>query len=238
MLLREQLAALRSASTRLGGRGDHRPPACCGSYLSIQRGVLQGSHAYAGRAEHRAEAGGRLVIGLALVLAGLGVEGAYLGTPLSMLATSLLLWVVIRRRLGRPPDHEERRRLRALVGDAWAPILGLTLLAVLQNIDVILVKHQIGGDKAGSYAAAAVAAKAVIWVAVGVGLYLLPEATRRAARGPGRPARARARDAHGRRDGRAGAGDLRASRRTCCSSSPSGRSSPSRPTRSSCSGWR
>ena len=54
---------------------------------------------------------------------------------------------------------------------------------MLQNVDVIVVKHQLGGDSAGSYAAAAVAAKAVVWVAIGVGLHLLPEATRRAAAG-------------------------------------------------------
>ena len=63
------------------------------------------------------------------------------------------------------------------------PIIGLFLLASLQNVDVILAKHQLGGDAAGSYAAAAVAAKAVVWVAIGVGLHLLPEATRRAAAG-------------------------------------------------------
>ena len=57
------------------------------------------------------------------------------------------------------------------------------LLALLQNVDVIVVKRQIGGDTAGSYAAAAVAAKAVVWVAVGIALHLLPEATRRAAAG-------------------------------------------------------
>ena len=48
-----------------------------------------------------------------------------------------------------------------------------------------MVKRQIGGDAAGAYAAAAVAAKAVVWVAIGIGLYLLPEATRAARRGAG-----------------------------------------------------
>ena len=48
---------------------------------------------------------------------------------------------------------------------------------------MILVKRQIGGDAAGAYAAAAVAAKAVVWVAIGIGLYLLPEATRAARHG-------------------------------------------------------
>jgi O-antigen/teichoic acid export membrane protein len=62
-------------------------------------------------------------------------------------------------------------------------VLALFLVAVLQNIDVVLVKRQIGGEAAGAYAAAAVAAKAIIWVAIGVGLWLLPEATRRMDRG-------------------------------------------------------
>ena len=54
---------------------------------------------------------------------------------------------------------------------------------MLQNVDVIMVKRQIGGTEAGAYAAAAVAAKAVVWVAIGIGLYLLPEATRAARHG-------------------------------------------------------
>ena len=58
---------------------------------------------------------------------------------------------------------------------------------------MILVKRQIGGDAAGAYAAAAVAAKAVVWVAIGIGLYLLPEATRAARHGlDPRPVLARA----------------------------------------------
>ena len=66
---------------------------------------------------------------------------------------------------------------------AWAPVIGLTLIAVLQNVDVIVAKHHFDGDGAGAYAAAGVAAKAVVWVAIGVGFYLVPEATRRAAAG-------------------------------------------------------
>jgi len=46
-----------------------------------------------------------------------------------------------------------------------------------------VVKHEATSQAAGSYAVAAVAAKAVIWVAVGLGLYLLPEAARRARTG-------------------------------------------------------
>jgi O-antigen/teichoic acid export membrane protein len=50
-------------------------------------------------------------------------------------------------------------------------------------MDVIVAKHRLADDAAGSYAAAAVAAKSVVWVAIGIGLHLLPEATRRSAAG-------------------------------------------------------
>jgi O-antigen/teichoic acid export membrane protein len=59
----------------------------------------------------------------------------------------------------------------------------LALLGALQNVDVIVVKHQLGSPRAGSYAAAAVAAKTFVWIAIGIGLHLLPEATRRSAAG-------------------------------------------------------
>ena len=60
---------------------------------------------------------------------------------------------------------------------------GLTLLFALQEVHVIVVKHEASSDAAGSYAVAAVAAKAIVWVAIGLGMYLLPEAARRAKQG-------------------------------------------------------
>jgi glycosyltransferase involved in cell wall biosynthesis/O-antigen/teichoic acid export membrane protein len=153
--------------------------------LCLQRGALQGVRGFKPVGISLVlEALGRLVCGLALVAVGLGVTGAFLGTPLALAVTSIALFVVLRRRLGRPePGAEPPHSLRWLVRGAWAPIGALALLALLQNVDVIVVKHQVGGDAAGSYAAAAVAAKAVVWVAIGVGLHLLPEATRRTAAG-------------------------------------------------------
>ncbi len=65
----------------------------------------------------------------------------------------------------------------------WAPIVGLLLLAALQNVDVIMAKREMTASDAGAYAAAVVAAKLVVWVAIGIGLHLLPEATRRSAAG-------------------------------------------------------
>jgi glycosyltransferase involved in cell wall biosynthesis/O-antigen/teichoic acid export membrane protein len=152
--------------------------------LSLQRGALQGLHAYQPLGVSLiAEAALRIVFALILVAAGGGVTGAFLGTPIAFAAVALGLGWLLHDRL-RGGEREERvRPLRSLIGREWGPVLGLLFLGVLQNVDVIMGKHQLGGDRAGSYAAAAVAAKAVLWVAIGVGLHLLPEATRRAAAG-------------------------------------------------------
>jgi O-antigen/teichoic acid export membrane protein len=66
---------------------------------------------------------------------------------------------------------------------AWAPIAGLIVIAVLQNIDIIAAKHQFNTHLASSYGAVAVAAKVLIWVAMGAGFYLVPEVSRRRAAG-------------------------------------------------------
>jgi glycosyltransferase involved in cell wall biosynthesis/O-antigen/teichoic acid export membrane protein len=152
--------------------------------LSVQRGALQGLHAYAFVGSSLIyEAIGRLAFGLILVLGGLGVTGAFLGTPLSMMVAALILAFLVKRRTGDAPAAARRRTLSSVVSGGWAPIAGLIFLAALQNVDVIVAKHQMGDDQAGAYAAAVVAAKLVVWTAIGIGLYLLPEATRRAAAG-------------------------------------------------------
>jgi glycosyltransferase involved in cell wall biosynthesis/O-antigen/teichoic acid export membrane protein len=158
---------------------------CLWLLISLQRGALQGLRTYAPVGKSIvAEALGRLLCGLLLVAVGLGVTGALLGTPLAFALVAAGLGLVLARRLG-PAESGRRvpRTLRSLVGDAWVPIVGLFLVAALQNVDVIVGRHELSGDAAGSYAAAAVAAKAVIWVAIGLGLQVLPEATRRSAAG-------------------------------------------------------
>jgi O-antigen/teichoic acid export membrane protein len=149
--------------------------------IAVERGALQGFEEYrVVGVSIVAEAGARLVFGLALVGVGLDVTGAFLGTALSLLAVGAALAVPLHRHLPRPHGAFASARLRELLLGAWAPVLGLTLLFVLQEVHVIVVKHEASDDAAGSYAVAAVAAKAIIWVAVGLGLFLLPEAARRA----------------------------------------------------------
>ena len=149
--------------------------------LSVERGALQGFGDY--RAVGWSIVGetvSRLLFALGLVGIGLGVTGAFLGSAFSLVAVAAVLAIRLRGYL--PASHGSRRsaRLRDLLSGAWAPVIGLTLVFVLQEVHLIVVKHEVSSDLAGSYAVAAVAAKAIIWVAVGLGLYLLPEASRRA----------------------------------------------------------
>jgi O-antigen/teichoic acid export membrane protein len=151
----------------------------------VERGVLQGFQRYRAVAlSIIGEASTRIVFALLLVAVGLDVTGAFLGSALSLVAMALVLQIPLRRHL--PPadgDASDDTRLRDLLAGAWVPVVGLTLLLALQELHVIIVKHEASDDAAGAYAVAAVAAKAIIWIAIGLGMYLLPEAARRAKTG-------------------------------------------------------
>jgi O-antigen/teichoic acid export membrane protein len=184
VLLRDQLAALIGVDDVPWAAAAIPPTGVLWMLISLQRGALQGLTAYRPvGVSIVAEAAGRLVFGLVFVGLGLGVTGALLGTPVSFALVAVWLERELHRHVGPPAEHGALRTLRSLVGDGWVPIAGLFMLASLQNIDVIMAKHQLDGDAAGSYAAAAVAAKTVVWVAIGIGLQLLPEAARRDAAG-------------------------------------------------------
>jgi O-antigen/teichoic acid export membrane protein len=161
--------------------------------LSVLRGVLQGVGDYKGVGLSLiGEQGSRLVLGAILAAAGLGVTGAYLGTPLSFVAMGAFCAYRLREHV----REVEAQSLGAVtqaqpaavslwqhVTRAWAPIAGLIVIAVLQNIDIIAAKHRFSTSVASSYGAVAVAAKVLIWVAMGAGFYLVPEVSRRRAAG-------------------------------------------------------
>ena len=87
----------------------------------------------------------------ALVLVGIGLDvtGAFLGSALSLIAIALILLVPLRRQLhGVNPDFAEDLRLRQLISEAWVPVMGLTLLLALQELHIIIVKHEASEDAA------------------------------------------------------------------------------------------
>ncbi len=160
--------------------------------LAILRGVLQGVGDYKGVGISLiGEQGARLITGALLVVAGLGVTGAYLGTPLSFIAMCIFCGIRLRQYVEKTAARPVAAAgvapaqvgLWTHIRRAWAPIAGLIVIAVLQNIDIIAAKHRFTSPVASSYGATAVAAKVLIWVAIGGGFYLVPEASRRHAAG-------------------------------------------------------
>ena len=184
MLLRNQIATLLQVSQPWAAALVF-PAGVFWLGLALQRGVLLGVGGYRDvGASLVAEQGFRLMFGLAAALAGADVGVIFLcSVPLATVPSILLTGWLARRRLGAPDHEPARSRLRELAMRNPVPMAGLTLFAILQNADVIAVGHFFDADLSGAYAQAAVAAKGIIWVAVGLGLYLLPEAAREASEG-------------------------------------------------------
>jgi O-antigen/teichoic acid export membrane protein len=174
------------------------PAGCLWLLLSILRGALQGVGDYKNVGLSLiGEQSVRLVTGAVLAAVGLSVFGAYLGTPISFVVMCLYCAYYLRRyaaqteaateaATGSPAAPAEATiNLWTHVKRAWAPIAALVVIAVLQNIDIIAAKHRFSGvhNLSSSYAATAVAAKVLIWVAIGAGYYLVPEVSRRRAAG-------------------------------------------------------
>lgn len=202
VLLRDPIASAVGVSSYPWAAALGIPAGCLWLELSILRGALQGVGDYQSVGISLiAEQSARLLTGAALAIIGLGVTGAYLGTPLSFVLMSVYCVWMLRRatasagaaRAGGTDGAQvaQDATLRAGVAAditlwthvkrAWAPICALIVLAVLQNIDIIAAKHRFNGipDLASSYAATAVAGKVLVWVAIGAGFYLVPEVSRR-----------------------------------------------------------
>jgi O-antigen/teichoic acid export membrane protein len=153
------------------------PAAVLWMAVFLHRGALQGAGVHgAVSASLLTEAAVRLVVAVVLVEAGAGVTGAVLATVASM-AAALAVLAVRARRLGALRAPAPPGVLRRRLAGAWMPVVGLTLLAAIGQLDVVVAQHRLGAA-AGPYAAAAVASKVVVWAAAGLALALLPELSR------------------------------------------------------------
>jgi O-antigen/teichoic acid export membrane protein len=192
ILLRHPIAQLVGVRNDAWAAAVGLPAGCLYLHVSLLRGALQGVGDYKSVGLSLVgEQVARLVLGSALAVVGLGVAGAYLGSLLSYVAMSLYCWLQLRGQLLPDPPAPARSgaiaasalHLWAHVRRAWVPIAGLAVIQLLQNIDLITAKHRFAKDLASSYAVTAVAAKVLIWVAMGAGFYLVPETSRRRAAG-------------------------------------------------------
>ncbi|MGC9219975.1 MAG: hypothetical protein ACP5H2_01320 [Solirubrobacteraceae bacterium] len=152
-------------------------------WLCILRGALQGVGDYRSVGISLiGEALTRLTGGTALAVAGLGLTGAYLGSLLAYVAMSAYATVMLRRRqraaTGAPAQRYVPVSLARELRAAGIAILALGIIQLLQNVDLITAKHRFDETVASSYAVAAVAAKVLIWVAMGAGFHLVPQTSK------------------------------------------------------------
>jgi O-antigen/teichoic acid export membrane protein len=144
--------------------------------LCIDRGLLQARRAYGPLSRNLVvEGAARTAVTLALVAGGIGVEGAALG----LLAAMLLSEADARRSVHLLYPLAESAKHRAtrpgLAADAVAALGALGLLAALQSVDVVILGRD-NPHLSGSYAAISVTSKSLVYAALVLSAFLLPEA--------------------------------------------------------------
>ncbi len=188
ILLRHPIADLVGVKHDAWAAAAGIPAACFYLEVSILRGALQGVGDYKSVGLSLiGEQGTRLISGALLAVIGLGVGGAYLGSLVSYVVMCAYCAYQLHAQLAEPSRRRSPARAASSavfslwqhVRGAWVPIAGLAVIQLLQNLDLITAKHQFSKNVASSYAVAAVAAKVLIWVAMGAGFYLVPETSRR-----------------------------------------------------------
>ncbi len=164
--------------------------------LSLDRGLLQAHRSYRPLAGNLlVEVGVRVTAVLVLVLAGFGPSGAAVGVLIGeVVAAGHARWAAVRAWSvdGRTPRRwasgswsgalkadpvlgggtAERR---TVVLDLIIASISLSMVAVLQNVDVLVVGRD-NPTHSGAYAAVSVTSKAIVFGAIVLGGYLLPEA--------------------------------------------------------------
>ena len=163
--------------------------------LSLDRGLLQAHRSYRPLAVNLlVEMGFRVAAVVALVAAGFGPSGAAVGVLIGeVAATTHARWASVRAWAGGTavrlldagswvaslrPDAllvGKRSVRRTVVVDLVVASVCLSMVAVLQNIDVLVVGRD-NPSHSGAYAAVSVTSKAIVFGAVVLGGYLLPEA--------------------------------------------------------------
>lgn len=125
--------------------------------LGVRRGFLQGTYDFRPLAANFAiEVIVKLIGALVLVKAGYGVEGVVLAMTISVMAA---YFVAVPRRHG--VTSVAKARLSSAIGEGVQAITFFIGQVVINNLDIILVKHFFDPTAAGIYAAVALAGRVV-----------------------------------------------------------------------------
>lgn len=124
-----------------------------------------------------AQAGARLLVGVALVVLGFGVNGAFTGATVAVGLSVLVAAVPLVALFSAARGANVREELGG-AETRFFVLTGVVLLAyaALTNVDAVLARSLLGPDEAGAYAGAITLGKIVLFAPLAVG-YLLLERT-------------------------------------------------------------
>lgn len=143
------------------------------------RGLYQGEEDFNGYAVSLVlESLLKMIAGIGLAYAGFGVVGAFggwaIGSFVAFAYTAIVLLGKVRGERGVRLDIHVGQLARTMTGVASATVL----LSIIQNGDLIVVKHFVGPTEAGLYGALSLAGKILLFLVGFVPLIVLPKATR------------------------------------------------------------
>ncbi len=124
----------------------------------------------------------RLVLLAIAAAAGYRLGGAVFATFVGAVATTALALVLIREPL-RGRGALSREELRTFLRYLSPVAVGLVGIALLTNVDVLIVKARFSGDEAGAYAAASAFARVGFFLPAAILAVLFPRTAARQARG-------------------------------------------------------
>jgi O-antigen/teichoic acid export membrane protein len=127
-------------------------------------------------------AGARLVLGVLLTRAGAGISGAIGATVFGELVVATSLLLAVRDAVAH---GDEANVLRIRLRDAGRAALALTGFWTFLGIDTLMARHYLPRSQSGYYAAAATAARAVLFLPAAVALVAFPRFAEDNGRSPG-----------------------------------------------------
>jgi O-antigen/teichoic acid export membrane protein len=172
--------------------------------LPVNLGLFQGSQRFLLLAiSTLTQASIKLVGGAALVLMGLGAFGAMLGVGIGALGaftvSLVLIFVIYKRSVvttndtvanrsgtgdgSTPPRRSNGPSLNELVSVSGHVMIAILCLAILTNIDVLLVKHFFSSEETGLYSAAVVFGRIIYFLPVGFITVMYPKMVQSHSRG-------------------------------------------------------
>jgi O-antigen/teichoic acid export membrane protein len=122
----------------------------------------------------------RVLFGVLLVAAGAGITGGIAALPLSYL---LVLGASLFLLKDRRASSRERVPFTGMGQYTMLTLVAFIAVSILTNIDVVIARHFLSPDEAGSYAAVSVLGRIVFYAPAGIGAVLFPKAARAVQRG-------------------------------------------------------